>query len=1667
MEPKIYDAIVLVTLDSFLRLKGQYGYYLKYMPVRNVYVLGSSKVGELLDEHSAEITRCDDPSRLRFINEDDILLFDSVHRTIAAEMEPILQGRELPRGITGWYYQQFLKLSYAYRCEDEYYLIWDGDTFPCCHFSMFSDASSGLQEPVPYLDTKAENHAEYFETMGVLIPGMEKVIGPSFISEHMLFKKDIVLELLKTIEANERIEGDSFWQKVIYAVGCDRMQNSAFSEYETYGTYVALRHSTAYRLRQWHSFRLGAEFFDPETICERDYEWLGRDFTAISFEKNQFVRDDHKNLFDNPAYQEKLSAKQMLQVAQEAFEDGYTETWDEAGHSSGNAANSTSGAFGDTEDTAPHGFTPGYEKLKYLTDDTWTEYAVLGEKLLDTNIDQAYLCFENALFLCPDENKKTEIAEVVNELASSGAVTVRKTCFIILSYNNRYLIEQCLESIYSNCAEGTYSIVILDNASTDGVASWLQTLDCGDTITLLLSDENMGFAKGCNEAVKYADPDSDIFFLNNDTRMPANALFWLRMGLYASGDTGAVGALQNYSSDQLMDVSFDLPEQYMEFGAKQNTGANNSLRECGKLSGFAMLVRREVIDNVGVFDEQFSPGYFEDDDLSFRIRQAGYRLCVCNNSFIYHAGSQAFARNPQAEEIFRTNREKFRQKWGFYSDISISDIKMIIWDLDNTFWRGTLSEGGCECDEDNIRLVRGLTDKGIINSICSKNDYEAVKDILSSVEYGNIWEYFVFADIDWSPKAARIAQIISDAALRPENVLFIDDEEFNLQEAEFTIPGIMVSGPGITGLLRMQLEAFPGHDPDHNRLKQYKILEQKKSARKKAGSDIRFLEESEIRIETIVASDTHLSRVHELISRTNQLNYTGIRLSEDEVRELLHDSEYDCRLIHLNDRYGDYGFIGFYALEKREAGELKHFLFSCRVLGMGVDTYIYQKLGCPEISGKGIIDRLADASPVTWISEEGREARTISCLVRPKVLLKGPCDVDGITPYLMDYAEIELETNFVDSRNIVVAGSNNSMHLYEAYHVNKDILRKTIGDAPFMCETDFISFMFDDHYDAVIFSTLSEGHSGIYRHRETGVRICLDSFTFNITDPANRQRILSGERSVHNIPFTGQMLDDFASKFVFEGPLDPELAVRNLIWMRQKLDPQTKLILLMGSEIEAENNTEEFAGHAPVYRELNSRLYDAFAESDNVWLLNLTDYITGQDSFADSTNHFSRKVYYEVAGDLIGVLNPGLQDETGEDDRPVRDRVMHILNKEQEEGISGLRDLADNMEDLVAIYRRLQYLIEKISRGEASPDEEKEYNDAHLSSIAVNVLLLNSPSTMGPLKPASPDDQKIPDGNLVPAFRTVYVLCPNLHKSGGPELLHQLVQWINALGGNSQIAYIMKHGELYAHPEFVGYVRGHMVTSDQIEDSADNAVIIPEGFPEDANRFNHIHKYFWWMSVDNFKLCYDFDSERVEAEWKALRNDIEMHLCQSVYSYDYVKKNGIADDHIRMLGDYLNDEYMNGETEGSGGQRIDRILYNPIKDDLAAKLIEEAPYLKWTPIQGMSTRQVRELMRSSKIYIDFGPHPGKDRLPREAAMSGCVVITGRRGSAAYAEDVSIPDYYRIDEYAIGIDEIIRRIQDCLSDFNVHDKEMEHYRDKIRSEKEYFISDVKKIFFETT
>lgn len=330
---KIFDTLVVITPKDFMRLRSNYKRLIRWLPKGKIIFIGNKEVGELVMElkgvlgpHIPENNSGNTEGyidRVGYINENDILPFDDVHKVMEDKMQPLLKGNGLPRGITGWYYQQFLKMEYSRICDNEYYMSWDGDTVPCKDVVMIRE------DGMPYLDLKHEYNELYFTTMARLIPGLRKIIDASFISEHMLFKCDIMKRLIDKIEANNEFGGVRFYEKIIGCIPIEDLQSNGFSEFETYGSFVCLTAPQTYRLREWHSFRLAGEFFDPDKITDEDYKWLGRDFDAVSFEKGMTVREDHKNLFDNKEYQAKLSARQMLEIAQEEFLDGYKEVWTE------------------------------------------------------------------------------------------------------------------------------------------------------------------------------------------------------------------------------------------------------------------------------------------------------------------------------------------------------------------------------------------------------------------------------------------------------------------------------------------------------------------------------------------------------------------------------------------------------------------------------------------------------------------------------------------------------------------------------------------------------------------------------------------------------------------------------------------------------------------------------------------------------------------------------------------------------------------------------------------------------------------------------------------------------------------------------------------------------------------------------------------------------------------------------------------------------------------------------------------------------------------------------------------------------------------------------------------------------------------------------------------
>ncbi|MDS9466255.1 hypothetical protein RGQ15_01540 [Paracoccus sp. MBLB3053] len=340
-----------------------------------------------------------------------------------------------------------------------------------------------------------------------------------------------------------------------------------------------------------------------------------------------------------------------------------------------------------------------------------------------------------------------------------------------------------------------------------------------------------------------------------------------------------------------------------------------------------------------------------------------------------------------------------------------NEIKLVIWDLDETFWQGTLSEGGATPVKAHLEMIRVLVDRGIMVSVCSKNDHAAARARL--VELG-VWDLFVFPHIEWTPKGAAIKSMVERMGLRPANVVFLDDNHLNLQEVAFFCPDMACidaagatdgTSEDLTALLDLP-ECRGKDDRSHKRLQQYKVMERREVEQQSTGlSNEDFLRQSGIELRIVTELDQRMDRVHELINRTNQLNFTKQRVhteaEKDELTALLRVPGVHAGLIEVRDRYGDYGIVGFFCIRRRFSGTtVHHFAFSCRTLNMGVEQWVWHHLGRPEIEiVKPIANGLQEPAMVDWITQVEDFGAPAEAAMTRSVALVGGCDLQQVSFY--------------------------------------------------------------------------------------------------------------------------------------------------------------------------------------------------------------------------------------------------------------------------------------------------------------------------------------------------------------------------------------------------------------------------------------------------------------------------------------------------------------------------------------------------------------------------------------------------------------------------------------------------------------------------------------------
>jgi hypothetical protein len=278
----------------------------------------------------------------------------------------------------------------------------------------------------------------------------------------------------------------------------------------------------------------------------------------------------------------------------------------------------------------------------------------------------------------------------------------------------------------------------------------------------------------------------------------------------------------------------------------------------------------------------------------------------------------------------------------------------------------------------------------------------------------------------------------------------------------------------------------------------------------------------------------------------------------------------------------------------------------------------------------------------------------------------------------------------------------------------------------------------------------------------------------------------------------------------------------------------------------------------------------------------------------------------------------------------------------------------------------------------------------------------------------------------------IVALCPAHTTTGGPEALHQLVDAVVRAGGDAAILY-----EPDATAAIPSVYRNYFVRTVSENDIAPtDLVVIPEIWAGQAKRFAYANTALWWLSVDN-------------AATGALDAPVAMHLAQSQYAANHLTVNGLEP---IALGDYITTSFTLGLCA-----REMRIAVNPAKGrDLIDSFRSKFPDLDIVSVEGLSREETIRTFQSSAVFVDFGHHPGKDRMAREASRCGAVVFVRKAGAALNNIDVPLPDEYKFDDNHRALYDAIQVV---FSDFEGVRERQTTYRSLIASERRQFDADI--------
>lgn len=286
--------------------------------------------------------------------------------------------------------------------------------------------------------------------------------------------------------------------------------------------------------------------------------------------------------------------------------------------------------------------------------------------------------------------------------------------------------------------------------------------------------------------------------------------------------------------------------------------------------------------------------------------------------------------------------------------------KVIVMDCDNTLWGGVCGEvgpKGIRLSEPYINLQLFMLQQirfGKILCLCSKNAEEDVDNVFTErTDMILRKEDIVSSKINWQSKSQNIRELSEELNLGLDSFIFVDDNPVECAEVRSNCPEVLTLNlpeqpEEITSFLNhvWTFDALKSTQEDQKRTELYKENIKRSSFRKGSSTLKNFIEGLNLEISIKEMAEDEISRVSQLTYRTNQFNFTTIRRSEVEIKELLLTKGFSCKVCRVKDRFGDYGLVGVMLYQKLlNRIVLDSFMLSCRVLGRGVEHKMLRAVG--------------------------------------------------------------------------------------------------------------------------------------------------------------------------------------------------------------------------------------------------------------------------------------------------------------------------------------------------------------------------------------------------------------------------------------------------------------------------------------------------------------------------------------------------------------------------------------------------------------------------------------------------------------------------------------------------------------------------------------------------